>query len=451
MKTHINKMLLNDKTRVVLNNVAGAFFIKGLGLCISLFSMPLYMKFFSDQMVLGLWFSIISVLTWILTFDLGLGNGLRNKLVEVLAKNDKIKAKEYISSAYFLISIVSILFIIIGWILFRIINLNALFNISENVINPTVLSFCINILFTGIIISFVLKLINSILFALQKSAANNLLSLVTSIIPLGYILFTNTVDMESNLINLSYVQIAANCLPLIIMTILVFNSKELKGCAPNYKFFKINIGKEILNLGGLFFIVQIFFMLLNSTNDILISNLYGPNYVVEYQIYFKLFTIVGSLFTLALSPVWSAVTKAITEKDFKWIIKVNRILLKITSLAVIAEFILILILQIVVNIWLRENSIEVNYLYAVIFALFGALFILNIVLTTVSNGIGYLRTQIICFGIGVFVKIPIILFLNSFYDEWINVIISNIIIFSIFCSVQFFWQQNYIKKLKENN
>ena len=75
----------------IINNIIGAFVVRGGSLVISLFTMPAYFTYFQNQEILGLWFTILSVLNWILMFDLGLGNGLRNKLPIALAKEIRRK------------------------------------------------------------------------------------------------------------------------------------------------------------------------------------------------------------------------------------------------------------------------------------------------------------------------------------------------------------------------
>lgn len=47
-------------------------------------------------------------------FDLGIGNGLRNKAAEPLAKNTSGEARNYISFAYSLIAVIAVVI----WLLF---------------------------------------------------------------------------------------------------------------------------------------------------------------------------------------------------------------------------------------------------------------------------------------------------------------------------------------------
>ncbi len=444
IKNKIRNLIKNEKNKEIFTNSFGAMIIKGIGFIISFVSMPLYIRYFDNQVVLGIWYTIISMLNWIFTFDLGLGNGLRNMLVGTFVKKEDEKAKVYISSAYAITIIIVTIIGVLGMIAIQRINWQSILNVSEELISNDILKLSINMLFIGILMSFILKLINSILYALQKSAVNNLTAFFTSLIPMLYMIFAKSQTIEQNLIKLSIVNVIANCLPLIIATIYVF-SKPLKRCIPNVKSISKKIGISILKFGSLFFIVQITFMLITSTNEIIITNLFGPDQVVEYQIYYKIFTATSTIFSLLLSPIWSAVTKAITEKDYKWILKLNNYLYKISIVASLCEFLIIPFLQIFINIWLKENAIQVNYIYSMIFALFGSIFIFNVVSTTIANGVGKLKTQLYCYTIGIVIKIPIIILLKLIFNSWIVTIVTNIIILGVFCIIQNINIKKYLK------
>ena len=128
----------NENNKTIVYNTIGAFIVKGGALAISLFTMPAYIRYFDNQQILGLWFTMLSVLSWVLTFDLGIGNGLRNHLVPALVKRDQIKIKKYVASAYLVIGTVVILSIVFSIIFFRFINWNTIFNISSNIVSKNV-------------------------------------------------------------------------------------------------------------------------------------------------------------------------------------------------------------------------------------------------------------------------------------------------------------------------
>jgi len=53
---------LSENSRSVIWNVSMAFLVKGAALVLSLFTVPAYMRYFQNQTVLGVWFTIVSVL-----------------------------------------------------------------------------------------------------------------------------------------------------------------------------------------------------------------------------------------------------------------------------------------------------------------------------------------------------------------------------------------------------
>lgn len=444
----INKLISsNENNRAIFYNTVGAFVIKGGALIISLYMIPAYIKYFNDQQILGLWFTLLSVLSWILSFDLGIGNGLRNNLVKAIANRDDMEAKKYISAAYFFIGGAVLLLVLISTVIFRYINWNIVLNVPIYTISNRTLNITIGIVFCGIMIQFFLKLITSILYSMQKSAINNLLILATSIIILIYVLLSKSSDLPTKLISLAIIYVLALNIPLLLATIIVF-SGSLKRCKPNFNYFEKKYANEVMKLGGIFFWVQIMYMILTTTNEFLISWLTTPDMVVEYQIYNKLFTLIGFVFILTLSPIWSAITKAQAERDYLWIKKLYKLLKLMAFLAILCEFLIILFIQFFINLWLGDNAIQLNYLYAVLFAIFGSLLIWNGVMSTIANGIGKLQIQSISFTIGAIIKIPIAWILVRLLDSWIGVILANIIAIILYSIIQPIWLNKYLNKIE---
>ena len=56
----------------------------------------------------GIWSTMLTLIGWVMMFDFGIGNGLKNKISESLARNDTQKAAGFISTAYGLIGFISI-------------------------------------------------------------------------------------------------------------------------------------------------------------------------------------------------------------------------------------------------------------------------------------------------------------------------------------------------------
>jgi O-antigen/teichoic acid export membrane protein len=257
-------------------------------------------------------------------------------------------------------------------------------------------------------------------------------------------------DMEQNLIALTIVHVLAVNGPLLITSVLLFKSKILKVCAPSLKHFDITTAKSMFSFGMQFFMAQIFFMIMTSTNEILIARMFSSAAVVEYSIYYRLFTVVGSLFMFALTSLWSKVTKDLAQKKYKKILRTNRFLYVLSALALVGEFVMVLCCQFVINIWLQEDAIKVFYPTALIFAFYGGMYIFNVVLTTVANGMADLKTQIIFYGSGAVLKVPCVYLMSVKIGHWNTVMLYNAIVFAVFCVFQLLWVERRLKKLMAN-
>lgn len=437
------KTIENKNRRLIVNSML-SFVIMGLSLLTSMFLLPAYMRFFPNQKILGFWFTALSVLSWVLTFDLGIGNGLRNKLVEALANNDNIRVKKYISSAYLMVGVVVVIVSLAGFYIFPTLNLNSIFNISKNIIDDLILLSAVRIIFLGIMLQFFLRLINSIMYALQQSFMPNLLSLFSNLLLLLYISFSKESSSEVNIINLALANVITANFPVFIATIIIF-FKKLKYAVPSFSYYENSFAKSILKLGGVFFWIQIMYMIITNTNEFLITWSRGSEYVVEFKIYNSLFGIVSSLFLLTLTPVWSEVTEAHVKKQFDWIKNLYKRLYLLGFLGLVALVILIFILQFLVDVWLKEKSIKINYFYAFTFAIAMMLSIWSSILSTLAGGLGKLKILIIFMTIGAILNFPLTILFTSLTNSWIGVVISNIFSLLPLCIAQTIWLKKYFK------
>ena len=89
--------------------------------------------------------------------------------------------------------------------------------------------------------------------------------------------------------------------------------------------------------------------------------------------------------------------------------------------------IVIPILQWVMNIWLGESTITVNYLFAFIFSISNFLFVVHNVNTSFGNGFSYYKVQNIWMGVAAIVDIPLAFLLVHITGSWIGVVLANII------------------------
>lgn len=416
----------NKNNKKLLNNIIASFVYKGMGLWLGILLLPAYITYFNNDVFLGVWFTLISVFSWILNFDLGIGNGLRNHLVKSIINDNKKEMEDYISSAYIIMGGISIISLIIGFTLIEFVDWNSLFNLPTNTAYDSTLSKSVKIIFFGIVVQFWLKLVFSILYAMEKSALPSLLTVISNSLLLIYLVMFNNSNIYESLFNLSIIYVLTVNLPLILITLITFSS-WLQNVRPSIYNFKWSYAKSITALGGNFFIIQIALLCILSTNEILISWFFSPENVVEYQIYNKWFYLFVVLFSLLTQPIWSAFSKAIVEKRFLWILKVNKLFNLLAIFGIVASVVLGIFFQDLIDMWLGENYINVDF-YTVLYftSLSGLMMIIN-ASTSVANAFNKLKCQLICLTTGIFLKIILSIMLSSFIEDWSVIVAATAI------------------------
>ena len=81
---------------LIKKNIASALLIKGWSCLIQFLVVPLSLNCLTKYEY-GIWLTINSLLLGIDAIDVGLGNGLRNRLAQMMANGDKESARKQVS------------------------------------------------------------------------------------------------------------------------------------------------------------------------------------------------------------------------------------------------------------------------------------------------------------------------------------------------------------------
>ncbi|MDV5105578.1 hypothetical protein R2R32_02760 [Clostridium perfringens] len=104
---------------------------KGISVIISFAMMRISREFLFYDDLYGVWLTILSTMTWINLLDIGLGNGLRNKVAVEVAKENYKEAKKYVSTTYLLLFGIFLIGMTINIILKNFISWESVFNIHS--------------------------------------------------------------------------------------------------------------------------------------------------------------------------------------------------------------------------------------------------------------------------------------------------------------------------------
>ena len=398
--------------------------IRGLSMLISLISAPI-MLHHVNRADYGVLLTLTSIVSWVGLMDVGLGNGLRNKLPEFLAKKDFCSARKIISSCY------ATLAIYVGILITIFLLVSPFVNWLDVLNSPTSdageISRLVNIVFVAFCIQFLLGLMNSILFAYQMPAFQSIFTFVGQVLSLVALFFQVYIFDITSVFQIG----AVNCLmmPFVLFlgSIWLYRTK-LKDVAPSFRYVKFNSVGGILSLGLKFFVIQMITIVLFQANSIIIAKVVSPEAVVEYNLAFKYISLLTVIFNIVITPVWSATTDAYVKKDFVWIKKTLQQSKKICIVTIIIGLVMLLVSKYIYTLWLGDGAIDISYYTTGLILLYISFEMLYKVYGTIINGIGKVFAQIVITGIIAIVYIPMAISLGKQFGLS-GVLVSNAIVF----------------------
>jgi O-antigen/teichoic acid export membrane protein len=378
----------SQRTTLVKKNILATFFIKGLSVIISLLYVPLTLNYLNPTRY-GIWMTLTSIVAWMGVFDIGLGNGLRNKLTEALAVGDKEKAKKYISTAYAMLSLIVILVCMLFFISNQWINWSFVLNTTESFEEELKTLALIVVILFGL--KFVLNIISIVFIADQRPAFGSIFEVAGSAVGL-LIIWILIITNKTSLVTFG---LATMLTPVIVYfgASLFFYKNKYAYIRPSWNSIDLSYAKDLAGLGLQFFVIQIAVLVIFQTSNILIAQFFSPAEVTPYNIVFKYFSILTMIWGILMAPLWSAFTQALAQNDFQWI---KKTLSKLNKLMFITVFIIVFMAlgaNSIISIW-TANQIKVNPIMVWTFALYTLISIWNNIYAFLLNGINIIRIQI---------------------------------------------------------
>lgn len=391
-------------------NIVTSIIIKAISISISFLLIPLALDYLNPTKY-GIWLTINSVIGWFVFFDIGLGNGLRNKLAEALAKNNKELARTYISTAYVVLSLIIGTVYCIFLFIFKYINWGKLLNTPVEM-NEEITKI-IFIVFSFFSLQFIVKLITMILNANQRSAISGGINTFASLLSL-IIIYILTKTTHSSLLWLSIGVSSANIISPLIVTIWFF-SKDYKHLRPSLKYANFKSAKDLMGIGVLFFVMQFAALILFATDNIIIEQLYGPKEVTPYNLAFKYFSIITMGFAIITTPFWSAYTDAYHKNDFEWIKRITNKLTKFWIGLVILAIVMVLLSGMFYHFWIGDK-IEIPLLLSISMAFWMLISTWTSIFGNFLSGVGIIRLSLYHSLIMIVVNIPLCIFLAKYLN-----------------------------------
>ncbi len=385
LRKYIN--LSNERSANVVKNVIASFGVRGVSILIGLILVPLTLNYIGKAQN-GIWLTITSLVGWITFFDIGFGNGLRNRFTEAKAVGDYVKARAYVSTTYVSLGIVFILV----WVLCLCTNFfldwSSILKAPANMANE--LSLVVFIVFTSFCIRFVLMTINTVLVADQKPAKPAFFDMLGQLLILICIFILAKTTSGS----LLYLAIVLGTVPVLILLCSSFwyYNHEYKIFRPSVRLFQKKLVKDILNLGLKFFVAQVAALVMLQSANIIITRLFGSESVTEYDLACRYFGFPLSFLMIIIVPLWSAYTDAYARKDHVWMQRTLKKIYKLFAFFVFVAVVMLTVSPTAIYLW-SGKKVQIPFSLSVSVCIYFILYMWVSIHIFILNGIGKIKLQ----------------------------------------------------------
>ncbi|WP_209329561.1 lipopolysaccharide biosynthesis protein [Lunatimonas salinarum] len=422
LKGFLNKG--HERSIKAKKNILASFLIKGGSIAVSLVLVPMTLNYVDDTRY-GIWLTLSSLVGWFSFFDIGFGHGLRNKFAESVAQGKFTLARSYISTTYAVLVLIMAGMLGVFLLANNFLNWSSILNTPSDMAEE--LSTVALVVFTFFCLQFVLKLITTVLTANQEPAKASFFNLLGSLLSLA-VIFTLTKTTEGNLVYLASALSMTPVLVLLASSFWFFNT-SYRRFAPTLRLVNFKLVGDLLNLGMKFFIIQIGILVLFSTQNIIITQLFGPSEVTPYNIAYKLFSVVTMGFGIIVTPLWSAFTEAYVRKDFYWINKTLAEMRKIWVLTSLASFLILFASPYLYQFWVGEK-VSIPYALSIAMSFHVIAYSFQTIYVFFLNGIGKIQMQLYLIIGCASINIPLTIYFGKLFGL-VGITLTSTIIFLI--------------------
>ena len=405
----------------MLINVMSSILVKVVSMVITLTLIPVSLKY-TDKNTYGVWLTLSSLIIWLNLFDLGLSNGLTNKLTACFAKEELDKAQRYLSTTYVFLFIIISVFSVVFFLISPYVNWNAVFNTK---LNSHELRTAVHITFASFGLTFVLKPINDLLKSKQKHFILSIIQVTGNTMALLAIYFLGDF-MDSKFVFLCLALGLSYPIALLIASLL-FYATVFKNILPRISFASKYYFKSIFGISGKFLIIQISVIAILTSNNFLISFLVDNQHVTYYNIAYRLFSIITIFQVMIMTPLWPAFTDAYTLNDEKWIRFAISRSNRLNMLLSIPLLILFFTCDQIYFYWIGPE-IKIPFEINLLLTIFVGISIFKETYVSFINGVGKLNLQVLFSLVSIATQLPLAYFLAKYCQLGV----SGILILNIF-------------------
>ncbi len=380
--------------RALLTSLASGL-ARTISVSTGLLAIPLTLRYLGTERY-GLWMTISSVVAFMSFSDLGINNGLMNGIAKAHGRDDLDLAKQYTSSALFSLSVISLLLGILFAAVYRFVPWGSFFRVHSSIAiaeaGPAVA------VFTGcFLLNIPIGTVSRIQAGYQEGFLSNLWASLGSVISLVCILIV--IHLHGSL---AFLLLAIAGAPLFagVLNGAVLFRIQRPWLFPSWHYLRRDISRDLLHLGGLFFVLQLAGAVAFSSDNIVLTRILGPEAVPQYAVPSKLFSLVTIVSSFVTAPLWPAYGEALEKRDFVWIRKtLYRSLTIVATISFTMSTLIVIFARHLLSAWVG-SQIHTSLLLLFSIAVWVVVSAISGTVAMFLNGVSVIRFQVIFALIG---------------------------------------------------
>ncbi len=394
--------MVQTRTRRLASGIASSLVSRGIGLLAPLVLIPFALKSIGVERY-GLWTAAASLTAIALFTDLGLGNGLLTRLTSTYASGNAKLARQLTASAYAMTAIIALTLATLVAVIVpltgaaRWLDSGSTVPISEAnaILILCLLAFAVNIPIT---------LIQRVQYAYQQVTYSNLWVAAASIASVvAFVLLT-----ECGFNATVAIAGAVFAVPLVgLLNTLVFFGFQRRDLSPAKTWPQLTYAKNLLRLGGLFFVLSVLTSISLNIDPLLISRQLGLEATAEYAVGWRVASTLGLIVTLVNLPLWPANGEALARGDTAWVKRITtRMIIISSALVLLSGLVLLGPGRALIDAWLGTTTVRPSTALLVALVVWNLLLAATSPVMMVQNSVGLLWPQITGWGVFLIVVVP---------------------------------------------
>lgn len=372
----------SERNRRAVASAISGLALRGSSFGVVVVSVPLTLGLLGPVRF-GMWMTIASVLALLSVTDLGIGNGVLNSIARAHGQGDTAEARRYLASGLVALSGVALTLGVIFLMVYPIIPWAAVYNVANDPLAASEAGPATALFVATFLVGLPLSLVGQARAAYQEGFIQSAFAGIGNVLSLAVLL---TAVAASASLPILVLAMASGPIIASFMNLVVLIRVQRPWLAPGRHDVTSGAMRSVVGVGLAFLVLQIAYTVGFSADRLIVAHFVGPAAVADYSVVSRLFSIPGSLATIALAPLWPAYREAISRHDIRW---VRLTLRKSLSVTIIATIPLVIALAVagpaIVDVWTDHSLAPVFELYLALGAFTVTLGVANVFMVLLNG------------------------------------------------------------------